>query len=171
MINEIPKNIGDYLEYDESSSTFLRWKKLLSIKCRRINVGDEAGYLDKRGYYQTGFNRKSYLNHRIIFFLHHRHCPDCIDHVDGVTTNNKIDNLREASLSENNHNRKINKNNKTKVKGLSTDREKYWRLQIKKNGKCVFLERYLKTDKTEDECRIVLENKRKELHGKFSNHG
>lgn len=170
-INEIPENIGDYLEYDETSSTFLRWKKLYGKK-NQINVGDEAGYLNKcNRYCLTSFNDIQYKNHRIIYFLHYGYCPNIIDHIDGNPSNNNINNLREATISKNNHNRTINKNSTTGVKGLSIIKQTYWRLKIIKNGKRAFQETYKLTEKTKDECRIILENKRKELHGSFSNHG
>lgn len=169
--NDIPSDIGNYLEYDETSSTFLRWKKQTHIS-NRINVGDEAGSLNKStSYYHTFFNNKAYLTHRIVFFLHNGYCPEVLDHVDCVRTNNNINNIRESTLSENSHNRKINKNSTTGVKGLSISKNKYWQLQIKKNGKVAFIETYKLTEKTKEECRIILENKRKELHGNFSNNG
>lgn len=168
--NEIPNDIGEFVEYDDTSSTFLRWKKILGQRSR-VSIGDDAGYLDHTGYYHTKFNSKQYLNHRIVFFLYNGYCPDCIDHIDGNPKNNNINNLREASMSENKHNSIIPKNNTTGVKGLSVSRKTYWRLQIWKNNKIAFLEYYKLTEKTKDECRIILENKRKELHGSFTNHG
>lgn len=175
MINEIPQNIKDYVEYDETSSTFLKWKKAAG---KRGIIGNEAGCLNKiTGYYETRFNRKKYKNHRIIFFLHHGYCPDILDHIDNNRQNNNIYNLREASISQNNHNSRIPKNNTTGVKGLSIMKTKnypeleYWKLQIKNNGKLVFQEIYKLIEKTKDECRIILEEKRKELHGQFSNNG
>lgn len=56
--NEIPSNIGEYLAYDETSPTGLRW-----IKARqKINVGDPAGSLDNRNYYKTQFNGKCVIS-------------------------------------------------------------------------------------------------------------
>lgn len=118
MINEIPTDIGEYIEYDETSKTGLRWKKLLNIQCRRISIGDEAGHLNNTGYYRSQFNARNYLNHRIVYFLYHGYCPDILDHIDGNRQNNNINNLREATLSDNGHNRKINKNNKLGHKNI-----------------------------------------------------
>lgn len=170
MINEIPSNIGDYLQYDETSSTFLRWKKQTHI-CNSINVGAEAGYLNKRGYYRIRFNGKKYYNHRIIYFLYHGCCPDVLDHSDNNPSNNNINNLREATLSNNQYNAIIRKDNKTGIKGLYILRNTYWHLQIKKNRKIAFREYYKLDEKTKDECRVILENKRKELHGEYANNG
>ena len=46
-----------------------------------------------------------------------------IDHEDGDSLNNKLSNLRLASHRQNLFNRKINKNNKTKVKGVYQDKK------------------------------------------------
>lgn len=166
--NDITNDIRNYLEYDETSSTGLRWKKITG---KRVMVGNEAGYLNNRGYYTTTFNDTQYKNHRIVFFLNHGYCPDILDHIDNDTKNNNINNLREANHEQNNQNAITRKDNKTGVKGLTISQNTYWQLQIKKNGKVAFIEYHKLTDKTKDECRIILENKRKELHGAFANHG
>lgn len=168
-INNIPSNIGEYLAYDETSKTGLRW-----IKARRnINVGDPAGTLNNRtNYYDTGFAGKLYRNHRIIYFLHHGFCPDCIDHIDVNTQNNQIDNLRAATLSQNNCNRKINKNNSSGHKGvcLKTDgKYQYWHVQIWKNRKNV-ISKTFPFSEFQAACYFA-DEQRKILHGDFSNTG
>lgn len=168
--NDIPSDIGDYLKYDETSKTGLRWKKVWGAK-NQINIGDESGTLHHKGYYITGFNGKLYLNHRIVYFLHHGYCSDILDHLDCIRSNNNINNLREATAENNQQNAKLSKRNNTGIKGLSIAKNKYWRLQIRKNGKHVFHEIYKLSEKTKDECRVILENKRKEFHGQFANHG
>ena len=39
--------------------------------------------------------------HRLVFFLVHRRFPKEIDHINGIKTDNHIENLREVSGSEN----------------------------------------------------------------------
>lgn len=166
--NEIPANIGEYLKYDETSSTGLRWIKKSGYI---INVGDAAGSKPKSNYYNTKFKGKHYLNHRIIFFLHNGYCPDILDHIDGNPLNNKIDNLREATYSNNNCNSKIQKNNKLGHKGISIKQNNgivYYRVSITKNKKRY--EKYFPLDKFQEAC-VYADELRKNLHGDFSNNG
>jgi hypothetical protein len=95
-----------------------------------------AGTVDGNGYMQTGIKGKYFKNHRIIFLMHHGHLPDLIDHIDGNKRNNRIENLREASNSQNNYNKRLQKNNRSGVKGVHwVERFKKWRVRIGVDGK------------------------------------
>lgn len=92
---------------------------------------EKAGTIDGGGYWQTGIKGRYFKNHRLIFLMHHGYLPDVIDHVDGDKTNNKIENLRAATRSENNCNTKIPSNNTSGVKGVSwVTKFKKWRVRI-----------------------------------------
>ena len=167
QIKDIPENIGEFLKYDETSPSGLRW-----IKARqKINVNEPAGGLDNHtNYYYTTFAGKRYINHRIIFFLHFGYCPEIIDHIDGIRTNNRISNLRAATLSQNQHNRKINSNNSSGHKGVylhSTG--KYWHVRIMKNRKLV-ISKYFPLSEFQQACNYA-DEQRAILHGEFANNG
>ena len=96
------------------------------------------------GYGRININGKRYLVHRIIWIWHKGTFPSkFIDHIDGNKMNNRIENLREADQTINNHNAKIRKDNTTGYTGVSFNRQigKY-RASITNNGTQIYLGDY-----------------------------
>ena len=79
--------------------------KLMNKKWNR----EYPGVIKENGYVRiTVFFRGERLQiwkHRLVFFLVHRRFPKEIDHVNGIKTDNRIENLREVSRSENEANK------------------------------------------------------------------
>jgi len=74
-------------------------------------AGKEALTNISHGYYNGSlFNRRIY-KHQVIFALYHRIWPSNIDHVDGNSLNNSIDNLRNVEHKINMRNRRKPSNN------------------------------------------------------------
>ena len=113
----IKKNIRDYISIDESSPSGLGW--ILS-PARAVKAGDVAlGSVNTSGYCVGIFDRKRILAHRAVWFLHYGEWPkECIDHINGITTDNRIENLRDVSRSVNQKNRRMSSNNTTGVNGV-----------------------------------------------------
>ena len=84
-----------------------------------MKQGTKAGTMDKNGYLKALINRKSYRLHRIIFMMHHGYLPEFLDHIDGNPANNRIENLRPATSSQNNLNRGKHKRNTSGYKGVT----------------------------------------------------
>ena len=96
-----------------------------------------AGSLDVYGYLITSVHGKRQKNHRIIFLMMNGYLPKIVDHIDRNPSNNKIENLRDASRSLNCLNSKTNKNNKSGAKNVDFLKSKNkWRvlMQIQKKS-------------------------------------
>ena len=125
-ISELKK----YLRYDCGE---LRWANELSCKHTTARFGGKiAGGLKANGYWYIGFNGRRLLSHRVIFAIHHGWWPDEVDHIDGNSKNNKIENLRAANSTINARNLKGRVGNKTGYSGISVLPSGAWRLRIGK---------------------------------------
>lgn len=103
--------------------------------------GKRAGCLRPDNYRVIGINGLQYLEHRVIWFYHHKRWPNKdLDHKDRDRSNNKITNLREAAVSDNNINSGVAKHNTSGYRGVYFCRGmKKWAAQIDKNNKAVYL--------------------------------
>lgn len=151
------------LFYYENGVLF--WKNV--HPCSPVKAGDKAGHLTKGGYLRTGVQRKLYLNHRLIFLMHYGHIPDQLDHINGVRTDNRIENLREATKYENTHNQRTRKDNTSGVKGVYWNKQKNkWYVRVGVFGKRKFLGGY---DDLEL-ASLVAEEARNLYHGEYARH-
>ena len=95
-----------------------------------------------RGYIQIGINNKNYLLHRLIykyfnedFDLTYSH-NNQIDHIDINKSNNKIENLRIVTNSQNMRNKNKIPNCSSIYKGVCWHKlHKKWRVEIRIDGK------------------------------------
>ena len=91
-------------------------------------LGHAAGYEKKNGYRTIGLNNEYYFAHRIIYLYHHGVLPEFLDHIDRNPKNNKIENLRAATKTQNKMNTVKRRGNNGKLntsnfKGVSWDKE------------------------------------------------
>lgn len=111
----------------------LTWKNPTSP---RFKPGDVAGTVNCDGYSHVMINRKIYKSHRLIYLYHYGNLPDYLDHIDGNRSNNKVENLRECTTSQNNCNAGLSNKNTSGAKGVSWHKHnKKWQVQIKLNKK------------------------------------
>ena len=95
----------------------LFWRKKTS---RKTVVGNEAGTLCKNdGYRQIMINRRIYGTHRLVHLYHHGWIPEITDHINQNPTDNRIENLRNATRVENAYNCKLRSDNTSGVKGVT----------------------------------------------------
>lgn len=138
-----------------------------SVISKKNKVGDVAGLLGKRGYLYITFYGKKHYVHRVIWLMHYGTLPKILDHIDGNPLNNRIENLRECTDSQNLCNRKISSRNTSGVKGVSWHKLKQkWAVRIGFNKKEYHMGYF---DKKEDAINVVLEA-RKKIHKEFARH-
>lgn len=138
-ICEVDMNWSDYFEYRDGK---LFWKH---SHRGPVKAGDEVKNRDGKGYVRVVLHQKFYLAHRIIFEMHHGAIPACyqVDHIDGEILNNNIENLRLATNSINQRNKRKSSKNTSGVTGVCFDKNTgKWvaRLCKKHLGKFVKLE-------------------------------
>lgn len=105
-------------------------------------VGKSAGCINGHGYRVILVDGRMYPAHRLAWLHVHGAFPaHQVDHINGNRSDNRIANLREATLVENVRNRLRQSNNKSGYKGVSLKDGK-WRACICLNGKNTEIGRY-----------------------------
>lgn len=130
------EHIRELLTYDPDTGIF-RWRV---ARNNRIKAGSIAGSFKRAtGYVEIHIDNKCYLAHRLAWFYMAGEWPaDDIDHRNLAKDDNRWSNLRPATQSQNNANRRVMGNSKTGIKGVTKTRDRY-RAQITVNGKRKYL--------------------------------
>jgi len=129
-------------------------------------IGDFADKHDRRGYRSLFVDGKLQFAHRVIWKMAHGKDPiGYLDHINGDILDNRPENLREASHSQNMFNRKRSLHNTSGVKGICFRKDTgVWRAYISHEGKRLNLGQFNKIEDAE----VVLNKAREKLHGKFA---
>lgn len=92
------------LDYDAENGGFT-WKAV-SYQKHVFRIGRTAGGADGRGYHSINILKHKFKVHRLVWLWHHGESSHgCLDHINGNRTDNRIENLREATVAENVRNR------------------------------------------------------------------
>ena len=147
MINYNPKT-GICIWLERTPDMFEDGKYSKEHKCNQWNAvyaGKVVGCIDNQnGRILTTINNKRYKLHNIIYIYMTGKKPNKdIDHKNGNPSDNRWINLRLATDSQNQGNRKISKNNKSGYKGVFWVKDhKKWTARGCLNGKIYFLGYY-----------------------------
>ena len=149
-----------YFEYKDGN---LYWK---AIPCKRNDlVGGKAGSDIGDNRRSITINQKRYKTHRLVYLMFYGYMPVEVDHIDNDPLNNRIENLRSATRSEQCCNSKISNRNTSGTKGITWDKSRNkWIVSINKNKKTVFRNRF---DSLELAQLVVIEARNK-YHGDFA---
>lgn len=158
MLNQ--EELKELLHYDPDTGIFTWLKPSQGRRKNRI-----AGCLNNNGYRVIRINKKLYLAHRLSWLYMTGEFPiNEIDHKNMNKNDNRWDNLRKATHSQNQMNSKKYKNCKSGFKGVCWHkRDKKWEASIKKNG----IQKHLGYFNTPEEASEVYKKAAKKIHGDF----
>jgi hypothetical protein len=149
------------LDYEPETGV-LRWKKSCGS---RAKAGAIAGTINSKGYLTLKFRGFSLQAHRVAFAIYHGRWPiPCCDHINGRPTDNTLANLRECTLSDNQHNSRAPRNNTTGIKGVCQSQGGY-RAYVQANSV-----NYSKRFRHLEDAAAWVKQTREQLHGEFARH-
>jgi hypothetical protein len=147
------KNLFDYVDGELIAKT----------NSKRRKTGKALGTLTPKGYLTASVHGRLHRVHRLVFLYFHGYIPEQVDHIDNNRTNNRIENLREATSEQNNHNRMPM--SQSQIKGV------YWVKESNKWVAAIGIKRkkiHLGTFQTIEEAALVATQARQKLHGEFA---
>ena len=154
------ERLKQVLFYDQESGVFTR---LQCLQRPDIVNRPASENTSGNGYLRIAIDGKRYYAHRLAWLFVTGSWPDNeIDHVNGIPTDNRWSNLREASSTLNKQNmRRAKSNSKSRVLGVSWDasREK-WTARIRVLGSYRYLGRF----STADEAGLAYVAAKREFH-------
>jgi len=144
-----------YFVYDYTSGII--WRK---INASNVKAGTRADKPRKDKYSTIRFNKKKVSAARVAWTMFTGKNPNGeIDHIDGNPSNNKIENLRDVTKSQN----AMNKKQSWGVSRCTDCKVERYAARIKVNGKDINLGRY----DTEAEAREAYLAGLEEYHGEY----
>lgn len=154
-----PEMLRDIFDYDPNTGVLRRRKN------GKIVAGSAVS---RWGHLVVRVLGRNMLIHRVAFAIVNGRFPSkCIDHINGNPADNRIANLREASISENGRNRLAQRNSKTGILGVSWNRAlKKYQAQIKAPEKHIHLGFFATTE----EAAAARKAAEEIYHGEFASH-
>lgn len=134
--------------YDPATGNLIRKTRTANS----VQIGDIAGGKNQDGYIQIAVDSKPYMAHRLVWIWHGKELPQFIDHINRDKADNRIENLRPATRSENMHNKDTSKRSTSGYRGVMWYAPtKEWEARIMVDGQSYNLGRY-KTAKEASEA-------------------
>jgi len=153
-------------EYFDHKDGHLYWKKVAHPN-KQYLVGQEVGCIHQTGYRHVTWKGKVHKVHRLIFLLEHGYIPKEIDHINGDRQDNRLENLRSVTRSQNQFNKAMAQNNTSGYRGVSWHKKsQQWVIRVCANGKSM-----VKYVKDLELAGLVAEEMRSLFHGKYAKLG
>ena len=154
--------LRELLDYNNKTGEF-RWRKRSG---NNASLDRSADHVPGQGRVFISIDRRLYPAHQLAwFYMTGRWGRPTIDHRDGDATNNRWKNLRRATASQNNANRRRPRHNTSGYKGVSFRRDSgKWSATIGRDGKIIHLGIFA----TPQEAHEVYVKAARKLFGEFA---
>jgi hypothetical protein len=129
-----------------------------------LTRGRKAGN-NHRKYSQIKINGRLHQAHRVIFLWHHGYLPQTVDHINRIKSDNRIENLRPATHSQQAQNQAPRKDGSCKWRGVTLQAEhgKYQAILCANS-----IRYYLGWFENPDDAATAYNEAATELHGEFA---
>lgn len=133
------------LSYNPLTGRFIWLERVLRPGFERLDKGWNTRFAGRRvaershrhGHLQIGLFCKNYMAHRLAWMIHYGEIPASdLDHKNGDPKDNRIENLRPCTQSQNLRNARTRKDNTSGTRGVSWDKKrKRWYAYINTGGR------------------------------------
>lgn len=157
------KTVQTFFDYKNGE---LFWK---IDRGNNIKRGDIAGSIYERGYKRVSVNNRRFPVHKIVWLYHNGYLPKLVDHINGNPSDNRIENLREVTNSQNCFNRRIALNNTSGSKNVCFDKKSNkWKVYLTVSP---YRNKYFGSYSNKDIAITIATLARHKYHGNFANNG
>ena len=151
--------VRSYVHYDPSTGVF----RCIRASGRR-SAGSEIGSRMRKSV-RLNFGGHFFPAHHVAWILSYgKWSEGPIDHINGNPFDNRLCNLREATVQLNNVNRRVQRNSKTQVKGVSLTESGRYRARMRLNGSRPTLGFF----DTIEEAKAAYDSAQVAVHGEFA---
>lgn len=151
--------LRDILKYCPASG-LMSWLKTISTRAKK---GQIAGCDNGSGYRKITIGKTQYLEHRLAYLYIYGVMPENVDHKNGVRSDNRIENLRYVTPSENQHNRRrASSSSLSGFLGVGTYKSGRFDARLQVGERNIYLGRF---DSPEEAHRAYVAAKRREQPG------
>jgi len=157
--NDLPcEKVKELFDYKDGE---LFWKKIGPNK----RTDRPAGAVNRDGYRRIKYMYKLYAVHRLVWTYHGNAPVAFIDHINGDVLDNRIENLRAATHSQNCMNTRLRSDNTSGIKGVRWSKLKQkWIGTVGVNYKNYCAGEF----DTKEKAAEAVAKLRQELHGEFA---